>query len=79
MKTDKLPKITCRNCEQIIKPASSPAKGKVITCNCCGVNYEIVNVEPLEFVWLYREAVVDEEMEWFTEPYSLLGEGWWQL
>jgi hypothetical protein len=81
MKKQKLTKITCRNCQQIIKLASSPAKGQVITCNCCGVDYEIVNTEPLEFVWLYREAKAGQEIDdfWFAEPYPLLGEGWWRL
>ena len=81
MKEQNLPTITCRNCEQAINLASMPAGGQAITCHYCNTDYEIVNLEPLELVWLYREAKADDGLEdlWFAEPYPLLGEGWWRL
>jgi hypothetical protein len=78
MISEKIATITCRNCEQAIILASIPAKGQAITCHHCNTDYEIINLEPLELVWLYREDKADTD-PWFFEPYPMLGEGWWGI
>jgi alpha-aminoadipate carrier protein LysW len=42
-----MPRTRCPNCDARIKIAR-PRQGDVITCPDCGVELEVVNVDPLE-------------------------------
>jgi hypothetical protein len=49
----------CLDCEHEIYLGSRPRVGQKVTCPNCEVKLEIINVEPLEFDWVYEGPVID--------------------
>jgi lysine biosynthesis protein LysW len=43
----KMPRTRCPNCDLTIK-VQDPREGTIIVCSGCGVELEIVNVDPFE-------------------------------
>jgi len=42
-----MPKTRCPNCNTVVK-VDKPRQGAIITCPGCGVELEIIRVDPLE-------------------------------
>lgn len=59
---------TCPECENELDiELDEVEEGDVVTCDECGTEYEVVGVEPLEFVRAGSDADDDEDEELYDE------------
>ena len=47
--------VFCFACEQPIRLERSPLVGEIIFCSCCGTEFEVISLEPIELDWIYLE------------------------
>lgn len=63
----------CLYCDQPVSLGSRPMEGQVITCSNCGVQLEVLSLDPLELDWAFLKPTVDDrEWDWGEE----WGKGW---
>lgn len=54
----------CPDCGKTIDPGSGLALGKEIMCSHCGVELEVVSLDPLELDWAYTPPADEEEPDY---------------
>ena len=60
--------VSCIDCNRPIKLDFRPSVGDVITCSSCGVELEVIDVEPVELDWVYlAPAEAAEDWLWWKE------------
>ena len=53
--------VHCIACEQAIYLETQPEQGEIILCSSCGVELEVINLEPTELDWVYLDPVPFED------------------
>jgi len=59
--------VSCIDCQHPLALQSKPVEGEIIVCTHCGVELEVINVEPVELDWLYLEPM-EREAGWERWP-----------
>lgn len=55
----------CLDCGHDISLGAEPWIGQPIRCQNCGVQLEVINVEPLELDWVFLEpAELENDWDW---------------
>lgn len=52
--------VYCIDCEQPIRLESRPRVGDMLLCSCCGTEFEVISVEPIELDWAYLKPIERE-------------------
>jgi lysine biosynthesis protein LysW len=60
--------VPCIDCRHSIKLISRPVEGEFIICPNCGVELEVIGVEPVELDWAYLAPINgDGTFEWYGD------------
>jgi len=49
----------CPNCGRMINLEAEILEGQRVTCSKCGVELEVINLEPPEVDWMFGESQLD--------------------
>lgn len=65
----------CPECDETIRLPGSPALGRRFACLNCGVELELINLEPVELDWVYSEPEADDtDPDWDSEDSDDFGD-----
>jgi lysine biosynthesis protein LysW len=56
-------KATCPNCGEKTSIGERPKTGQVVVCNNCGIELEIVSLDPLILDWVYDPEDIWQSMD----------------
>jgi len=63
---------SCPDCGHSIYLETQLWEGQLIRCQNCGVELEVINLDPVELDWVYLEPTdVEEDWDWQEEKVRL--------
>ncbi len=58
--------VFCLECARVIRLRRVPVEGQIITCSSCGIQLEVVDVNPPELDWATAHSEQEhEDWEWW--------------
>lgn len=52
--------VLCPECDEKIRMPGRPTLGRRFACHNCGVELELINLDPVELDWVYNEPDEDD-------------------